>query len=65
MTHSGYVIELHDAGRQLFAQLKNNPILRYIVPAKVEHVQRYLDNVEVTLDDGTQLSGDLLTVKPQ
>lgn len=31
----GYVIELHDAGRQLFAKLKNNLISRFIAPLKL------------------------------
>ncbi|OAT45605.1 2-octaprenyl-6-methoxyphenol hydroxylase [Proteus hauseri ATCC 700826] len=56
----GYVIELHDAGRQLFAQLKKQPNIQLYCPAKVEYVHRDIDSVEVTLNDGTRLKGDLL-----
>ncbi|MEQ4923334.1 2-octaprenyl-6-methoxyphenyl hydroxylase [Proteus hauseri] len=56
----GYVIELHDAGRQLFAQLKKQSNIQLYCPAKVEHVHRDIDAVEVTLNDGTRLKGDLL-----
>ncbi|MDY3696539.1 MULTISPECIES: 2-octaprenyl-6-methoxyphenyl hydroxylase [Proteus] len=56
----GYVVELHDAGRQLFAKLKKQSNITLYCPAKVEQVQRNIDSVEVTLDDGTQLSSDLL-----
>lgn len=56
----GYVIELYDAGRQLFAQLQKRDNITLYCPSKVEHVQRTIDSVAVTLDDGTQLNADLL-----
>lgn len=56
----GYVIELYDAGRQLFAQLKKQTNIHLYCPATVERVHRTIDSVEVTLNDGTQLHADLL-----
>lgn len=56
----GYVIELYDAGRQLFSQLQKHDNITLYCPSKVEHVQRTIDSVEVTLDDGTKLNADLL-----
>lgn len=56
----GYVLELFDAGRQLFAQLEQQSNITLYCPAKVEQVHRTIDSVEVTLNDDTQLQGDLL-----
>lgn len=56
----GYVIELHDAGHQLFSMLQKKSNIKLYCPTKVEHVHRNIDSVDVTLDDGTQLTADLL-----
>lgn len=56
----GQVIELHDAGQRLFALLAEAPGVRLHCPAKVNDVQRSADQVEVRLDNGRRLKGQLL-----
>lgn len=56
----GNVIELHDAGERLFALLRKAPGVTLYCPAKVENIQRHLDSVTVTLNNGETVDGMLL-----
>lgn len=56
----GNVIELHEAGTRLFSLLRKAPGVTVHCPAKVEQVERSLESVTVTLDNGNKLTGELL-----
>lgn len=56
----GQVVELHDIGQRLFAQLRDAPGITLHCPAKVEDVSRWEDGVSITLDSGQTISGQLL-----
>ncbi|MFC0226347.1 2-octaprenyl-6-methoxyphenyl hydroxylase [Serratia aquatilis] len=56
----GQVIELHDAGQRLFALLAKAPGVKVHCPARVFDVLRTVDRVEVQLDNGQCLQGQLL-----
>ncbi|OWF71912.1 2-octaprenyl-6-methoxyphenyl hydroxylase [Yersinia frederiksenii] len=56
----GHVIELHDAGKRLFALLQKAPGVALHCPAKVVDVVRTTESASVTLDNGQQLSAQLL-----
>ncbi|HHR6458094.1 TPA: 2-octaprenyl-6-methoxyphenyl hydroxylase [Providencia alcalifaciens] len=60
ITELGNVIELHEAGARLFTLLRKAPGVKLYCPAKVEHVERTVDNVTVTLASGEQITGHLL-----
>jgi 2-polyprenyl-6-methoxyphenol hydroxylase-like FAD-dependent oxidoreductase len=55
----GQVIELHDAGQRLFALLAKAPGVTLHCPAKVVDVLRTVDRVQVQLDNGQSLTGQL------
>ena len=56
----GYVVELHDVGRRLFALLQQAPGVRLHCPRTVTGVTRSAAGVTLQLDDGTPLNGQLL-----
>lgn len=56
----GQVIELHDAGKRLFALLQQAPGVTLHCPATVIDVVRTAESATVTLDNGQQLSAKLL-----
>lgn len=56
----GQVVELHDIGQRLFAQLRDAPGITLHCPAKVEDVSRWEDGVSITLDNGQTIAGQLL-----
>lgn len=56
----GQVVELHDVGQRLFAQLRKAPGVTLHCPAKVENVSRSEESVSLVLDNGETLSGKLL-----
>lgn len=56
----GQVVELHDVGQRLFALLRKAPGVTLHCPARVERFSRTLEQVEVTLDNGSVLNGKLL-----
>ncbi|MBD2785235.1 2-octaprenyl-6-methoxyphenyl hydroxylase [Xenorhabdus sp. DI] len=56
----GNVIELHDAGIHLFDLLKQSPNITLYCPARVSSVERLENSVEVLLDNGEKLTGELL-----
>lgn len=56
----GHVVELHDIGLRLFALLKKAPSVTLHCPQRVSTFQRDINNVSVTLTDGTRLEGQLL-----
>lgn len=56
----GQVIELHDAGQRLFALLAKAPGVTLHCPARVVDVVRSTEQVEVLLDSGQRISGQLL-----
>jgi 2-octaprenyl-6-methoxyphenol hydroxylase len=56
----GQVVELFDVGQRLFAELKKAPGVTLRCPARVTQASRSAQQVRVTLDNGEQLSGDLL-----
>ncbi|MDD9341564.1 MAG: 2-octaprenyl-6-methoxyphenyl hydroxylase [Providencia heimbachae] len=56
----GNVIELHEAGARLFSLLRKAPGVTLHCPAKVENVHRSQEHVTVTLDNGEEISGELL-----
>lgn len=56
----GQVVELHDVGQRLFAQLRKAPGITLYCPAKVEEVSRSEEGVSLTLDSGEVLHGKLL-----
>ena len=56
----GQVVELHDVGLRLFRLLKEAPGVTLHCPARVTHFTRSEDQVSVTLDDGSSLTGELL-----
>ena len=56
----GQVVELHDVGQRLFAQLRKAPGVTLHCPAKVENVSRREESVSLVLDNGETLSGKLL-----
>ncbi|BES86398.1 2-octaprenyl-6-methoxyphenyl hydroxylase [Pectobacterium araliae] len=56
----GHVVELHDVGQRLFYLLQQAPGVRLHCPAKVVTVTRTQENATLTLDNGTELTGQLL-----
>lgn len=56
----GQVVELHDIGQRLFAQLREAPGISLHCPAKVENVSRWEEGVSITLDSGETIDGRLL-----
>ncbi|MEN0613766.1 2-octaprenyl-6-methoxyphenyl hydroxylase [Klebsiella indica] len=56
----GQVVELHDVGQRLFAQLRKAPGITLHCPAKVAEVSRSVGDVSLTLDNGETLNGKLL-----
>ncbi|WP_174847792.1 2-octaprenyl-6-methoxyphenyl hydroxylase [Yersinia artesiana] len=56
----GQVIELHDAGKRLFALLQKAPGVTLHCPAKMVDVVRTAESATVTLDNGQQLHAKLL-----
>ena len=56
----GQVVELHDIGQRLFAQLREAPGITLHCPAKVEDVTRREEGVSMTLDSGETIAGQLL-----
>ncbi|WP_308560640.1 2-octaprenyl-6-methoxyphenyl hydroxylase [uncultured Klebsiella sp.] len=56
----GQVVELHDVGQRLFAQLRKAPGITLHCPAKVAEVSRSAGDVSLTLDNGETLNGKLL-----
>ncbi|AFI88684.1 2-octaprenyl-6-methoxyphenyl hydroxylase [Pectobacterium parmentieri] len=56
----GHVVELHDVGQRLFSLLQQAPGVRLHCPAKVVAVKRTQENATLTLDNGTELTGQLL-----
>lgn len=56
----GYVVELQDAGRRLFSLLAKAPGVRLHCPARVSDIERHQHETRVRLDNGVQLSGQLL-----
>lgn len=56
----GQVVELHDVGNRLFSLLKKAPNVTLHCPAKVVETQRDTSRVQVTLDNGQNLSAALL-----
>jgi len=56
----GQVVELFDVGQRLFAELKKAPGVTLRCPARVTQAIRSDEQVEVTLDNGEQLSGKVL-----
>lgn len=56
----GQVVELHDVGQRLFALLRKAPGVTLHCPARVAHFSRTQEQVDVTLDNGSVLSGKLL-----
>lgn len=60
ITALGQVVELFDVGQRLFAELKKAPGVTLRCPARVTQATRSEEQVEVTLDNGEQLSGKVL-----
>lgn len=56
----GQVVELHEVGQRLFAQLRTAPGVTLHCPATVIAVNRQPDEVSLTLDSGETLTGQLL-----
>jgi 2-octaprenyl-6-methoxyphenol hydroxylase len=56
----GQVVELHDVGQRLFDMLRKAPGVTLHCPARVDSFTRSQQSVEVTLDNGTVLTGKLL-----
>ncbi|WP_225086746.1 2-octaprenyl-6-methoxyphenyl hydroxylase [Pectobacterium colocasium] len=56
----GHVVELHNVGQRLFALLQQEPGVRLHCPAKVVAVTRTQENAMLTLDNGTELTGQLM-----
>lgn len=56
----GQVVELHDVGQRLFSLLRKAPGVTLHCPARVEQFSRSQSQVDVTLDNGTVLTGQLL-----
>jgi len=56
----GQVVELFDVGQRLFAELKKAPGITLRCPARVITASRSAQQVDVTLNNGEQLSGKLL-----
>lgn len=56
----GYVIELHDAGARLYRKLKQAPGITLHCPSTAVRVERTARAVNVMLDNGAQISGQLL-----
>lgn len=56
----GYVVELHDAGNQLFEQLKKVSNIELYCPDEVISVERTIEQVSVKLTTGKILTGQLL-----
>lgn len=56
----GNVVELFDVGQRLFTRLKNAPGITLRCPASVTSVARQQDNVQVTLNNGEQITAALL-----
>jgi 2-octaprenyl-6-methoxyphenol hydroxylase len=56
----GQVVELHDVGQRLFSLLRKAPGVTLHCPARVSRFSRTQENVEVVLDNGQTLKGQLL-----
>ncbi|MEW5559194.1 2-octaprenyl-6-methoxyphenyl hydroxylase [Enterobacter asburiae] len=56
----GQVVELHDVGQRLFSLLRKAPGVTLHCPARVSGFSRTQENVEVALDNGQTLTGQLL-----
>ncbi|WJV63050.1 2-octaprenyl-6-methoxyphenyl hydroxylase [Pectobacteriaceae bacterium C52] len=56
----GHVVELHDVGKRLFSLLQQAPGVRLHCPATVVDIARTIDNATLTLNNGIQLTGQLL-----
>ncbi|WP_319783657.1 2-octaprenyl-6-methoxyphenyl hydroxylase [Oceanisphaera sp. IT1-181] len=56
----GYVVELHPVGLRLYQQLQNNPHIDLLCPAKVHTWQQHTSLLQLTLQDGRELSTQLL-----
>lgn len=56
----GYVVELDNVGRIYQQALKASPNIDYFCPAKVNHIERTLEQVHIDLSDGTQIESCLL-----
>ncbi|MBB1202822.1 2-octaprenyl-6-methoxyphenyl hydroxylase [Enterobacteriaceae bacterium 89] len=56
----GQVVELHDVGQRLFGLLRKAPGVTLHCPARVAEFSRTQDSVNVSLDNGTTLTGKLL-----
>ncbi len=55
----GYVVELNDSGRLLQHKLQNDRIT-WFRPNSIRELTQYQDKVEITLQDGQQISSNLL-----
>ncbi len=56
----GYVVELADIGRIYSAMLQQCDSITLFCPAKIEHIERSVDSVDIGLKDGDQLRARLL-----
>ncbi len=60
LPYLGQVVELADAGKVFYQALKNRQNIQLYCPNKVAQLARNIDSVNVTLDDGKQLTTKLL-----
>ena len=56
----GYVVELQPVGLRLYQQLQKKPNIDLLCPAKIATWQQHPDRVQLQLEDGRQLSTELL-----
>ncbi|MDA8478263.1 2-octaprenyl-6-methoxyphenyl hydroxylase [Citrobacter sp. Awk 4] len=56
----GQVVELHDVGQRLFGLLRKAPGVTLHCPARVATVSRTQEQVNVTLENGDVITGDVL-----
>lgn len=56
----GYVVELHPVGLRLYQQLQHNPHIDLLCPAKIHTWSQHSSQVQLTLQDGRELSTQLL-----
>ncbi|HFZ8995554.1 TPA: 2-octaprenyl-6-methoxyphenyl hydroxylase [Citrobacter freundii] len=56
----GQVVELHDVGQRLFALLRKAPGVTLHCPARVASVDRTLQEVSVTLENGETIAGQVV-----
>lgn len=56
----GYVIELNPVGQVLYQQLQQHPGIDLLCPAQIQSWQQAPDQVAVTLNNGSRLTGSLL-----